>query len=29
MVAYGCPARIMMTRDEYDEKRRMHEETGD
>ncbi|MCF3653378.1 MAG: acetyltransferase [Aigarchaeota archaeon] len=26
MVAYGCPARIMMTRDEYDERRRIHEE---
>jgi acetyltransferase-like isoleucine patch superfamily enzyme len=29
MVAYGCPARIMMARDEYDERRRIHEETGD
>ena len=26
MVAYGCPARIIMTRDEYDEKRRIYEE---
>ena len=29
MVAYGCPARIMMTREEYDEKRRKYEEAGD
>lgn len=28
MVAYGCPARVIMTRDEYDEKRRVHEESG-
>lgn len=28
MVAYGCPARVMMTREEYDEKRRAHEESG-
>ncbi len=29
MVAFGCPARIMMTREEYEEKKRMREEAGD